>query len=127
MTKQFLQTDMTQDYRSLDWKPLDAVAEVAVRELREKNQSEYTANGIVHQYKSSSVTRITFYVDQGALSNATVTADVNAVYTSASADYLGAHNLKLDEESKLPAEISLRKINGIWRILSASYGIPSSK
>lgn len=124
LVDQFLQIDMTQDYRSLDYLSLDIFSAPSVRQRREQMQATYVTNALVHQYKGNEVRRILFYLNKGVIYKAVVTADVIVVYTSGGANYLGMKNLKLNEDSKLSVEISLDKTDDGWRVGNTIYSDP---
>lgn len=120
LVEAFLDIDQTQDYNNPNWDALTTLADAKLITARfDKEIDTLVEHSITKRLHDSHVKRIVFMGKE--VDRATVTAELNVVYTSVGERYSGWYDIKLDEPTPIEATLDLHKQDGQWLVKSTSY------
>lgn len=120
LVEAFLDIDQTQDYNKPNWEALTTLADAKLITARyDKEIDTLVEHSITKRLHDSHVKRIVFMGKE--VDKATVTVELNVVYTNLGERYAGWYNIKLDEPTTIEATLDLHKQDGQWLVKSTSY------
>lgn len=120
LVKAFLDIDQTQDYHNPNWEKATSLArETLITSRYDREMDTLVEHKIIKRLHDCHVQRIVFMGKN--IDKATVTVELNVVYSSLGERYAGWYNIEPNELTPIEATLDLWKEEGKWLISSTRY------